>query len=134
MEKVLHLLIYTPYGKYLEKDADYISITSSVAVLGIMPNHAPLITTVKVCKLTVKINGKTEEFAIGGGVMHIEKGSKVTLLLDSIESKDEIDIDRANKAKERAEELLLNKSGVDVKRAKAALERALNRISVVKNK
>ena len=134
MEKNLHLLIYTPFGKYLETDADYISVTSSVAVLGIMPNHAPLITTLKICKLTVKIAGQVNEYAIGGGVLHIEKGSKVTLLLDSIESKDEIDLDRAIAAKERAEELLLKKDNVDIKRADAALLRALNRISVAEKK
>lgn len=131
MEKVLHVTVLTPFGTYLKTDAEFLSVTSSSSRLGIMPNHAPLITTLEICKLVIKVNGKNEIFAIGGGVLNIKKGSNVLLLLDSIERKNEIDIARAIKAKQKAEELLLKKENVDISRAKASLARALNRISVV---
>ena len=86
-------------------------------------------------KISFDLNdGIISNFAIGGGVLHIEKNSKVTLLLDSIEAKDEIDIERAEKAKERAEDYLTRKDNVDISRAKLALNRALNRINVFNEK
>jgi len=130
MEKYLHVKILTPYGIYLTTDADFLSVTSSLSVLGIMPNHTPLVTTLEVSKLVLIMNGKKEAFAIGGGVLRIENNSNAILLLDSIESKNEIDFERANKAKERAENMLSNHENVDVARAKSALARALNRIKI----
>lgn len=134
MEKLLHIEILTPFGKYLSTDADFLSVTSSVAVLGILPNHTPLITDLGISKLEIKFQGKTEVYAIGGGVLNILKNSKVILLLNSIESKNEIDIQRAKKAQKRAEELLIDKNNIDIARAKTALERALNRIAVFESK
>jgi len=135
MEKKLHLEILTPYGRYLSTDADYLGLTSVTSALGILPNHTPLITKIEICKITIKNDGVISLYATSGGILHIEKGSKAILLLDSIESSDEIDIDRALKAKERAETLLLNKNNdTDIIRAKAALSRALNRLSIKQNK
>ena len=123
--------IYTPVGKYFVGDATYLTVTSSVAVLGILPDHAPLITTVEICKLSIKVNSQELNYAISGGVMHIKKDNEVVLLVNSIERSDEIDINRAKEAQKRAEERLAKHDDeIDVKRAQAALSRALNRISV----
>ena len=130
MEKVFYVDILTPYGKYLSTDATFLSVKTGVGVIGILPNHAPLITTLEISKLVIKDNNDTLIYAIGGGILNIKKGTKVTLLVNSIESRDEIDIDRALKAKQRAEERLASSEEVDVTRAKIALSRALNRISV----
>ena len=130
MNKVFRIDVYTPTGKYLSKDADFLKVTSSLSVLGIMPNHAPLITTLEICKMTIRNGGKEDNYAITGGVMHIKKDHNVVLMLDAIESVEEIDLDRALDAKRRAEERLQDQEEVDVTRAKAALARALNRISV----
>ena len=131
MDKVFHIDVYTPTGKYLSIDADYLKVTSTLSVLGILPNHAPLITTLEICKMVIRSSGVEKSFAISGGVMHIKKDHSVTLLLNSIESAEEIDLDRALDAKRRAEErLATNLEEVDVARAKAALSRALNRISI----
>ena len=123
--------IYTPTGKYFSGDVDFLTVTSSVAVLGILPDHAPLITTLEICKLTIKIGSEELDYAIGGGVMHIKNDHSVVLLLDSIERSDEIDVNRAKEAQKRAEARLANNSDeIDVKRAQIALSKALNRISV----
>ena len=126
--------IYTPIGKYYVGEATYLTVTSSVAVLGILPDHAPLITTLEICKLTIKINSKELNYAISGGVMHIKADHTVVLLVNSIERSDEIDIARAKEAQKRAEARLAKRDEeVDIKRAEAALSRALNRISVYSN-
>jgi len=130
MEKTLHVKILTPYGIYLSTDVDLLTVTSSVSVLGILPNHTPLITTLEICKLILLKNGKKEEYAISGGVLRIEPNSQAILLLNSIEGKNEIDLERAKKAKARAEELLSKGDNVDILRAKSALARALNRINM----
>ena len=95
MNKVFHIDVYTPTGKYLSKDADFLKVTSSLSVLGIMPDHAPLITTLEICKMTIRNGGKEDNYAITGGVMHIKKDHNVVLMLDAIESVEEIDLDRA---------------------------------------
>ena len=130
MDKVFHIDVYTPTGKYLSTDADFLKVKSPLSVLGILPNHAPLITTLEICKMTIRIGNKEDNYAISGGVMHIKKDHNVVLMLDAIESVEEIDLERALEAKRRAEERLSSQEEVDVTRAKAALNRALNRISI----
>lgn len=131
MEKSFKVEIYTPYGKYLVTDCDYLSVKTGMGMIGILPNHAPLISTLEISKLVIKNGGKEDSYAITGGVIHIKKDHTVVLLVDSIESKDEIDVSRALEAKERAMERLSTLSSeIDVIRAKAALSRALNRLEV----
>lgn len=135
MADKLHLIIYTPIGKYLEQDVDFLNVQSTEYNLGILPHHSPLVTTVKVSPMKIVDEEGSHLFAIGNGILRIEK-DKTVLLLDSIESKDEIDIERALAAKARAEERLTNKkdlNGLDVKRAERALSRALTRIKVSQN-
>ena len=133
MTNIYRVEIYTPIGKYFAGDVSYMTVTSSVAVLGILPEHAPLITTLEISRLIIKINSKEYHYAIGGGVMHIKKDHTVVLLVDSIERSDEIDLARAKEAQKRAEERLAKRDEeIDIKRAEAALSRALNRINVYK--
>ena len=77
-------------------------------------------------------NGEKKCYAIGKGLLNIKKDG-VTLLLESIESKEEIDIERARQAKSRAEQRLKEPLNIDVERAIRALNRANNRISIYEN-
>ena len=126
------LLILTPYGRYFEGNVEFLEVHSEDYNLGILPHHAPIISTVAVSKVVIRMGGKELKYAVGGGVLHVTKeGTK--LILDSIERADEIDIQRAQQAKERAEKRLKESSKdeeVDLNRAKLALLRALNRLSV----
>ena len=135
MDKNFKVEILTPFGHYLSTEADYLSTTSSVGVIGILPNHAPLISTLEISKLIIRRGASELVYAIGGGVIHIKKDHSVTLLVESIERKDEIDVERARSSKERAEQRLQDKtaSEIDIQRAKASLLRALNRLSVSDN-
>ncbi len=126
------LEIYTPFGKYYDRYVDELIVQSDDFVLGILPNHAPLVSKVKVSKMFIIQNGDRKCYAIGEGLINITKDG-VTLVLESIESKDDIDIDRARDAKKRAEERLATLVNIDVERAQKALNRANNRISVYEN-
>ena len=126
------LEIFTPFGKYYDRYVDELVIQTDDYVLGILPNHTPLVSKVKVSKMFIIQNGDRNCYAIGEGLLNISKDG-VTLLLESIESKDDIDIDRAKDAKKRAEERLATLVNIDVERAQRALNRANNRISVYEN-
>ena len=126
------LEIFTPFGKYFDRYVDEIVVQTEEYCLGILPNHAPLIAKVKVSKLTIIQNGERKCYAVGEGLINVSKDG-VTLLLESIEGKKDIDIDRAREAKKRAEERLTTLVNIDVERAQKALIRANNRISVYEN-
>ena len=130
--KTFLLEIYTPYGKYFDRYVDELVIQTEEYVLGILPNHAPLIAKVKTSKMEIVQNGERKIFANGDGLINVKKDG-VVLILESIESKNEINIDRAKDAKRRAEERLKEPLNIDVERATRALIRANNRISVYEN-
>lgn len=128
----IHLEILTPAKNYLETDVDFIEIKTSDFLLGLLPNHAPLVTTLDIAPLNLKNDGVVTSYALHGGVMHVKKGSHVIILANAIESKEEIDIERATRSKERA---LKRKedSNSDLKRAELSLKRALTRLLVSSN-
>ena len=130
--KTFLLEIYTPYGKYFDRYVNELVIQTEEYVLGILPNHAPLVAKVKTGKMEIVQNGERKCYANGEGLINVKKDG-VVLIVDSVESKNEIDIDRAKEAKKRAEERLREPLNIDVERALRALNRANNRISVYEN-
>ena len=126
------LEIYTPFGKYFDRNVEEIIVQSDDYVLGILPNHAPLIAKVKTSKMYIVQSGEKKCYAIGEGLINVSKDG-VVLLLESIESKDDIDIERAKDAKRRAEERLALRVDIDIERALRALNRAKTRIDVYEN-
>ena len=128
-----HLDILTPYRKYLSKDIVYLKVRNDDAILGIMVDHAPIITTIEISTMMIEdVDGKKTEFAVGGGLLSV-KNNVATLMVNTIESEDEIDFDRAERSKQRAMERLEHKvESLDVKRAELSLLRATVRISLKK--
>ena len=128
-----HLDVLTPYKKYMSKDIAFLHVRNDDAVLGILPGHAPIITSVSISEMMIKDEeGKETLFAIGGGLLSI-KDNVATLMVNSIESQDEIDFSRAEQAKARAMARLETKlQNIDVERAQLALLRATVRISLKK--
>ena len=127
--KTFLLEIYTPYGKYFDRYVNELVIQTEEYVLGILPNHAPLVAKVKTGKMEIVQNGERKCYANGEGLINVKKDG-VILIVDSVERKDEIDIDRAKEAKKRAEERLKEPLNIDVERATRALIRANNRIAI----
>lgn len=99
--------------------------------LGIMANHVPLVTPLKIAPIRMKLEGDKEMLiAISGGFMEV-RGDKVTILAETAELPEDIDVERAKAAKSRAEQRLSgNSAEVDRKRAEFALQRALVRLQV----
>ena len=130
--KTFLLEIYTPDGKYFDRYVNELVVQTEEYVLGILPNHTPLVAKVKTSKMEIIQNGEKKCYAIGEGLLNVKKDG-VVLLVESIESKEEIDIDRARQAKSRAEGRLQEPLNIDVERALKALARANNRISLYEN-
>ena len=132
--KSKRLNIFTPTKKYLNAEIVYLYFSNGKYRLGITPNHAPIISTVDICIITIKMKDNQEfSYTVSGGIIYVEK-ENITLLVNSIERSDEIDLNRAIEAKKRAEEKLLNKDLYDQKRANLSLLRAINRISLATKK
>ena len=122
--------IFTPYCQYLEEETNLVSIISDGNSLGVLPNHYPLISTLKVSKLRIEIDGKTRSFAIGEGVMNV-KNDIVSILTECIEESSEIDLDRAiDKEKEMLEKLEKETDSNLRKAYEKSLKKAQNRIAV----
>ncbi len=131
---VLSVEIYTPSKKYLTMDASLVSVQSDEYRLGILPNHAEMISTVAISELDLKDGDNVYRFAVSKGVLHVKK-NKVTILVDAVESDKEINIGRALEARDRALHRLSKKDpSVDLDRAQQALDRALNRLRVANYK
>ena len=119
----------TPDGVYKELEASMINCCSTDGWRGILENHMPIVLMLEISRLELIVDNQRQQYAIAGGMLYFEK-NEATILVDAIESQDDIDIERAQKAKQRAEERLNRKENIDLKRAQIALARALNRISV----
>jgi len=129
----LNLEIITPERAIFKDQVDVVTIPGTLGGFQILKNHAPLISSFEIGILKVKKDSDETYFTTAGGTVEVNK-NKVLVLADSIEKVDNIDTDRAERAKQRAEERLRkkNEADVDEARAKAALNRALNRLSAVK--
>jgi len=88
-----------------EGDADIVIVPGVLGEMGILPNHAPLLSTLRFGILRVRNKGEEEIFAIGGGIIEVQPHI-ITVLADSAENVEEIDMARAEEAKQRAQELL----------------------------
>jgi len=117
-----------------EGPADEVIAPGSQGEIGVLPHHAPLLTTLDYGILRVRYEGKEDAFTIGGGVMEVLP-DRVTILADVGENVAEIDAARSEQARARAEELLKNRSalGDDEYRAiEAALRRSNLRLGAVR--
>ncbi len=117
-------------------EVDMVIAPGTEGVLGILPRHAPLITALTVGELRVKKEGEADlSLAIGGGSMEV-RPDKVTILADSAERAEEIDEERAEAARRRAEERLKQHEpgAVDLERAVAALRRSQIRLKVARKR
>ncbi|MSM39692.1 MAG: F0F1 ATP synthase subunit epsilon [Geobacter sp.] len=131
MAESLKLTLVTPYKKVLEEDVDEITATGSLGEFGILPGHAPFLSSLKIGEFTYRIGNKVEHMAVNWGYFEIED-DKVTVLVETAEAAEEIDVERAKAALGRAEEALKKLSPEDksYKIMEAALERAVIRMQV----
>jgi ATP synthase, F1 epsilon subunit (delta in mitochondria) len=127
---MIALNIITPEGTFDTVEATSINLDTTDGQRGILPNHMPIVLMLNIGVMKVSNNDIKKVYTVHSGMFYFENNT-ATLLTDAIEDIESIDVDRALQAKKRAEDRLQNPTDVDVIRAEAALERALNRLSAV---
>jgi F-type H+-transporting ATPase subunit epsilon len=116
----------------LSDDVDQVNAPTKEGRVGILPRHMPLLTVLTEGELSIIKGGVRTEFAVFGGFMEVLP-DRVTILADACDRSDEIDLERAEEAKRRAEERLASrKSNQDMALAEADLRRALMQIKMAK--
>ncbi|MFC7062243.1 F0F1 ATP synthase subunit epsilon [Halobacillus seohaensis] len=129
----LTVSVVTPDGPILEDAYEMVSCKAESGELGILPGHIPMVAPLTISAIRLKGEGGSDRIAVSGGFLEV-RPEKVTILAQSAEKPSDIDIDRARKAKERAEQRMNNKqSDIDFRRAEMALKRAINRLDVKDN-
>ena len=127
----LMLEVVTPERQLAQATVDEVQLPGKNGYLGILPGHAPLLTELGIGELSFRSGGQTAYASVGGGYAEVLPG-QVIVLADVAERAEEIDVDRARAARERAEKRLADTSKADTNwaRAEVALKRALVRLQV----
>ena len=116
-----------------EEEIDEVIAPGSVGELGILPSHAPLVTSLQAGSLRVKRESGEDDFFISGGFLEVRE-NHVKVLADAAERGGEIDLERAEAARQRAEERLQSESEIDRARATGSLQRSLIRLKVARRR
>ena len=127
--------IVTPERLVYSEDVDIVTIPTIEGEIGILANHTPIVSVIASGEIKIKKDGEVNYMAITGGFVQFMQ-NKATILADAAERADEIDIERAEKARERAKKLLLEKQVDKIAQADAmaALQRSLIRIKVAQRR
>ena len=133
MAEKINLEVVTPKGAIVSEEVDIVSAPGFAGEFGVLANHAPFLSTIKIGTLRYKKDNTENELMVSGGFCEVSN-NKITFLVESAERGHEIDVDRALQAKERAEKRLLQarqqQEKFDITRAEAAMQRALARLKI----
>src|SRR5207248_887189 len=134
MAETFQFEIVTPERQVASGEAEEMQIPAKNGYIGVLPHHAPLITELAVGEISYRLGAKTERLALAWGFAEV-LADKVTVLAETAERAGEIDVQRAQRARERAEERLRSSgSETDFARAGTALKRAETRIEVAEKR
>jgi F-type H+-transporting ATPase subunit epsilon len=129
----LQLEIVTPERLVVRDTADEVQIPGKNGYLGILPGHAPLVSELGIGEISYRSGGATHRLAVAWGFTEVLP-AKVTILAETAERAEDIDVPRAQSAHDRAEQLLHSADpNTDFPRALVALERAQSRLDVAKH-
>jgi F-type H+-transporting ATPase subunit epsilon len=133
-DAAFELQIITPERTVFSGSVVSVSCPGTEGRFQILGNHAPFLAALAVGEMWVRDGGKDERrYAVGGGISQVYRNSML-ILADSAERSDEIDVARAEEAKQRAERRLeTTGSEIDFERARSALFRAINRLKIAAN-
>ena len=127
----IHLEVVTPSGPVISDDVDIVTAPGVGGEFGVLANHAPFLSTIKTGTLSYKQEKQLKYLMVSGGFAEVSD-NKITFLVESAEFGNDIDVDRAMRAKERAEKRLAQAIQASEKinrtRAEAALQRAMARL------
>jgi len=105
MARTFQVDIVTPERLLYSGAVEMVMLPGSLGQMGVLPGHAPLLTTLDIGEITLKTGNDSLYFTVSGGVVEV-RPNKVTILADTAENPDEIDADRAQQALDRAERLM----------------------------
>ena len=132
MAKTLHLSVVTPSALVADQDVNYVGAQGMEGDFGVLPGHAALLAALRVGHIFYKDGNDTRYIFVSGGFAEVSN-DKVIILAETATRAEDIDRERAEKAKARAEERLKSKKAdIDQIRAEAALQRAVNRLETAK--
>lgn len=125
------LEVVTPYGLVMSQEVEEITAPGAEGEFGVLPGHTPFFTTLKIGEIMYRAGKQSQHIAVAWGFVEVLH-DRVTILAEAAELPDAIDVERAKRAKERAEKNLKQLTSEDKEyfTSVAALERAMNRISV----
>ena len=126
----MHVEVVTAERELFNGEADMVVAPGTEGMLGILPRHAALLTTLKTGEMRIKLNGAEEPLFISGGFLEVSN-NRVTVLADTAEHAEEIDQARAEEARRRAQDRL-EQATSEAERAEllGALERAMTRLRI----
>lgn len=131
----LHLEIVTIERRVFNDEVNMVVAPGSEGMLGILPRHTPLLTALSYGELQIKKDGQEDQFfAIGGGFMEVQP-NRVVVLADSAERAEEIDVERAEAARRRAEDSIAKAPAeLELERAESSLRRNITRLKVAERR
>ena len=130
MADTLHLQIITPDKKLVEEDTDQVQIPGKGGYLGILPGHAPLISELMIGEISYNVHGTAQHIAVSWGFAEVLP-DRVTVLADTAERAEDINVKRAEEARAKAQEALRNPTpDMDFDEVNNALRRAEVRLEV----
>ena len=131
----LQLEIVTPERLAFSDEVDSVVLPGVLGELGVLPNHAPLVSTLGIGELRIRKGGTEELFAIAGGFLQV-RPDKVVVMAETADMAAEINLEQARAAREEAERALETgfREGADLAAARAALQQALLRIRVAERR
>ena len=129
------LEIVTPERLAYSDEVDAVVLPGSEGEMGVLPHHAPLVSTLGVGELRIRKGGSEESFAIVGGFVQV-RPDRVVVMAETADMASEIDLERAQEARREAERTLESgyHEGADLSAARAALQQALLRIRVAERR
>ncbi len=130
-EKQLLLEVVTPDRKVVSTTVDIVVCPGIEGQFGVLVGHVPFLSALDIGEMYYRQGGKTEYMAVSGGFAEVT-GAKVTIVAEAAEFGHEIDVERARRARERAEKRLTEArtAEIDWARAEAALRRSMVRMKV----
>lgn len=131
----MNFTIVKPDGIVYQDEVEKLTIPTEAGEITILDNHAPMVSVLKAGELIIHKSGNIVNLSVAGGVIEIKPNNEISIMADSAERAEEIDIERAEEARKRAEELLKQQKdteSIDFARIQAMIDREMARISVGK--
>ena len=133
MAEQLSLEIVTPYGPLVDERVDEVVVPGALGEMGILPGHLPLLSSLDTGAIRYTSKGKSKRLFVSWGFVEVDDEGRVILLADTAEKAEEIDLDRAEDARKRAEAALADLSDTtteEYRKQELKLLRALMRLQV----